>query len=105
MIRRPPRSTLCQTLFPYTTLFRSPDVDRAEVDVEDAAEAVDVRPRDLPERGVAVLVERATPAEPVAGRGRSRADRGCGARGREHECRGDRSDEDSHDERSLHALL
>src|SRR6187200_2392998 len=22
MIRRPPRSTLCQTLFPYTTLFR-----------------------------------------------------------------------------------
>src|SRR5213082_2018878 len=23
MIRRPPRSTLCQTLFPYTTLFRS----------------------------------------------------------------------------------
>src|SRR5213082_4122920 len=26
MIRRPPRSTLCQTLFPYTTLFRSPAV-------------------------------------------------------------------------------
>src|SRR5213082_3806333 len=23
MIQRPPRSTLCQTLFPYTTLFRS----------------------------------------------------------------------------------
>src|SRR5213082_3762432 len=23
MKRRPPRSTLCQTLFPYTTLFRS----------------------------------------------------------------------------------
>src|SRR5213082_4174357 len=23
MIRRPPRSTLCHTLFPYTTLFRS----------------------------------------------------------------------------------
>src|SRR5881275_3588168 len=23
MIRRPPRSTLCRTLFPYTTLFRS----------------------------------------------------------------------------------
>src|SRR5213082_3818395 len=23
MIRRPPRSTLCQTLLPYTTLFRS----------------------------------------------------------------------------------
>ena len=25
MIRRPPRSTLVSTLFPYTTLFRSPD--------------------------------------------------------------------------------
>src|SRR3546814_5276904 len=25
MIRRPPRSTLPDTLFPYTTLFRSPD--------------------------------------------------------------------------------
>src|SRR6187397_3260936 len=24
MIRRPPRSTRCTTLFPYTTLFRSP---------------------------------------------------------------------------------
>src|SRR3546814_4141630 len=33
MIRRPPRSTRTDTLFPYTTLFRSPDrpdqVDRA----------------------------------------------------------------------------
>src|SRR3546814_864238 len=27
MIRRPPRSTRTDTLFPYTTLFRSPDVD------------------------------------------------------------------------------
>src|SRR3546814_1006844 len=26
MIRRPPRSTLTDTLFPYTTLFRSPDI-------------------------------------------------------------------------------
>src|SRR5213082_3643267 len=26
MIRRPPRSTLCQTLFPYTTLFRSKEL-------------------------------------------------------------------------------
>src|SRR3546814_17677897 len=25
MLRRPPRSTLTDTLFPYTTLFRSPD--------------------------------------------------------------------------------
>src|SRR3546814_18923647 len=28
MIRRPPRSTRTDTLFPYTTLFRSPDADR-----------------------------------------------------------------------------
>src|SRR5213082_3779066 len=28
MIRRPPRSTLCQTLFPYTTLFRSAFTNR-----------------------------------------------------------------------------
>src|SRR5213082_1187980 len=27
MIRRPPRSTLCQTLFPYTTLFRSAELE------------------------------------------------------------------------------
>src|SRR5213082_305856 len=29
MIRRPPRSTLCHTLFPYTTLFRSPVTEPA----------------------------------------------------------------------------
>src|SRR3546814_2756572 len=29
MVRRPPRSTLTYTLFPYTTLFRSPGVRRA----------------------------------------------------------------------------
>src|SRR3546814_18704854 len=28
MIRRPPRSTRTDTLFPYTTLFRSPDLPR-----------------------------------------------------------------------------
>src|SRR3546814_11884502 len=31
MIRRPPRSTRTDTLFPYTTLFRSPDVLRPAV--------------------------------------------------------------------------
>src|SRR3546814_13712290 len=30
MIRRPPRSTRTDTLFPYTTLFRSPHPDRRE---------------------------------------------------------------------------
>src|SRR3546814_8892887 len=32
MIRRPPRSTLTDTLFPYTTLFRSLDEDTCIVD-------------------------------------------------------------------------
>src|SRR3546814_4269832 len=30
MIRRPPRSTRTDTLFPYTTLFRSTDIDLGE---------------------------------------------------------------------------
>src|SRR3546814_6044457 len=33
MIRRPPRSTRTDTLFPYTTLFRSFDTDDAVIDV------------------------------------------------------------------------
>src|SRR3546814_19587788 len=37
MIRRPPRSTRTDTLFPYTTLFRSHDLPRLEAD-EDAAD-------------------------------------------------------------------
>src|SRR3546814_12255420 len=35
MIRRPPRSTRTDTLFPYTTLFRSPLRDHARVHAED----------------------------------------------------------------------
>src|SRR3546814_11971816 len=31
MIRRPPRSTRTDTLFPYTTLFRSPERQRPQV--------------------------------------------------------------------------
>src|SRR3546814_10895746 len=31
MIRRPPRSTRTDTLFPYTTLFRSPPVHKLQV--------------------------------------------------------------------------
>src|SRR3546814_13642455 len=45
MIRRPPRSTRTDTLFPYTTLFRS---SRA-VDVELLARAIGVRARDEPD--------------------------------------------------------
>src|SRR3546814_2371643 len=41
MIRRPPRSTRTDTLFPYTTLFRSPRADLARVHLlhEQAASA------------------------------------------------------------------
>src|SRR3546814_2707221 len=35
MIRRPPRSTRTYTLFPYTTLFRSVDIYRDEVEPDD----------------------------------------------------------------------
>src|SRR3546814_16617729 len=38
MIRRPPRSTRTDTLFPYTTLFRS----RAAVDIRRRQPAIDV---------------------------------------------------------------
>src|SRR3546814_1640805 len=40
MIRRPPRSTRTDTLFPYTTLFRSQD--RRAVDIENAAWRLDL---------------------------------------------------------------
>src|SRR3546814_21006879 len=33
MIRRPPRSTRTDTLFPYTTLFRSPQAKGARIDL------------------------------------------------------------------------
>src|SRR3546814_17137934 len=52
MLRRPPRSTRTDTLFPYTTLFRSPGIAR---DAHDAGQALDdlivgraVRPRPVP---------------------------------------------------------
>src|SRR3546814_8010991 len=48
MIRRPPRSTRTDTLFPYTTLFRSPigDAVGAAVDpLRDAFDVVVVSPR------------------------------------------------------------
>src|SRR3546814_17389102 len=38
MIRRPPRSTRTDTLFPYTTLFRSEDVPEPEVQSADVRE-------------------------------------------------------------------
>src|SRR3546814_15747046 len=47
MIRRPPRSTRTDTLFPYTTLFRSDDVDqRRQADAHPAARSA----REAPSR-------------------------------------------------------
>src|SRR3546814_8565054 len=43
MIRRPPRSTRTDTLFPYTTLFRSRNVQNLLHHVDLAADAVDER--------------------------------------------------------------
>src|SRR3546814_8578116 len=40
MIRRPPRSTRTDTLFPYTTLFRSIDLEPGVFGLEAFAEAV-----------------------------------------------------------------
>src|SRR5213082_4228173 len=52
MLRRPPRSTLCQTLFPYTTLFRSEDLHWADPATR---ELVDYATRRLRATNVLVL--------------------------------------------------
>src|SRR3546814_10209704 len=70
MIRRPPRSTRIDTLFPYTTLFRSDDPgDLVEADGEAAGEAGHHRVRvALPDHAggedVAVLVDHALDVAP-----------------------------------------
>src|SRR3546814_18332484 len=38
LLRRPPRSTRTDTLFPYTTLFRSPRLARLDAPGQEAAE-------------------------------------------------------------------
>src|SRR3546814_18879953 len=72
MIRRPPRSTRTDTLFPYTTLFRSLETGYAVVVLPERAEHVAVLHQEphrsgetLPDRAVdtAFLVQRAQPAE------------------------------------------
>src|SRR3546814_17379966 len=42
MIRRPPRSTRTDTLFPYTTLFRSPDSAAATLEAVTRARAAGI---------------------------------------------------------------
>src|SRR3546814_4130948 len=55
MIRRPPRSTRTDTLFPYTTLFRSirfrtrPGAGRRHLHLPDASGSAPDRPRHLPD--------------------------------------------------------
>src|SRR3546814_12842556 len=60
MIRRPPRSTRTDTLFPYTTLFRSALAQTRKVDVADAAVA------DVAGELAPVIRSAATPAAAVA---------------------------------------
>src|SRR3546814_1515466 len=55
MIRRPPRSTRTDTLFPYTTLFRSPDHIAAAVEIEDPAVRRGFRRRDRSEEHTSEL--------------------------------------------------
>src|SRR3546814_3889116 len=73
MIRRPPRSTRTDTLFPYTTLFRSLS-HRRERDL-----------RDEPHRGDDAQDSRAAPCR-LAGEHRHGGFRchGCGVRSEEH---------------------
>src|SRR3546814_4106763 len=44
MIRRPPRSTRTDTLFPYTTLFRSPSIRLSITHLSEKAPTIPVQP-------------------------------------------------------------
>src|SRR3546814_15544010 len=66
MIRRPPRSTRTDTLFPYTTLFRSPSVD-SRGDRLGLEVFLETGHTHLPaEAGLLVATERRVGAEPLA---------------------------------------
>src|SRR3546814_2544154 len=66
MIRRPPRSTLTDTLFPYTTLFRSHHERRANFGVVEKIGHVETDERRLQRQSVDLIVEH--PAERTAPR-------------------------------------
>src|SRR3546814_1382184 len=72
MTRRPPRSTRTDTLFPYTTLFRS---RRAEIPVR--------HPRRRPDAAAGGAVDRARTGRPLQPRYRARRPRGAGGVGAE----------------------
>src|SRR3546814_4418399 len=85
MIRRPPRSTRTDTLFPYTTLFRSarlarlgrrgPHVHRRERTRERAVEGVDGRHELDRDRGGQLPTAGARADDRVAQQGRARGGR------------------------------
>src|SRR3546814_19087680 len=80
MIRRPPRSTRTDTLFPYTTLFRSVDLVRDQGVEHDAAlQAAIPRPRRERRRRIeiAVALEDVTKRDLRCGRGHQPAFRGA----------------------------
>src|SRR3546814_10153153 len=64
MIRRPPRATRTDTLFPYTTLFRSPPLTKG-----DRGRSVLVPRRLLRQIAAFVAVERAAAVTKFVGRG------------------------------------
>src|SRR3546814_5261354 len=98
MIRRPPRSTRTDTLFPYTTLFRSDivgvpafvarpighqvQVTRRVIGLARIAAVVDIAPGS--QRGRHLRIER----EPRAADGQEACGRRRGGIGRRHGCRG-----------------
>src|SRR3546814_19107237 len=83
MIRRPPRSTRTDTLFPYTTLFRSAremtaaEVDMGDEDHQPGEERAEDRDRD--HEG-----ESGLRSPRIDERGEADPDRGQGERGKRH---------------------
>src|SRR3546814_20291610 len=75
MIRPPPRSTHTDTLFPYTTLFRSPDRDGRPVGVK----TFGVKTFGVKIFGVKIFGVKIPPSPPAPRHGGFRVRRGCGS--------------------------
>src|SRR3546814_18773266 len=65
MIRRPPRSTLIDTLFPYTTLFRS----RGQAGIDDCGPRIAKRQRDDLGADIVAVEPRLRHQDALAGEG------------------------------------
>src|SRR3546814_10979421 len=59
MVRRPPRTTRTYTLFPYTTIFRAPELGRAQALITETLKLEEVRFRTTLDRGMRLLEEEA----------------------------------------------